>query len=89
VVNIAALLEAEGAKLSDICQGTLFAKSAAVAAACREEAGRLGLPAMPFVEVVADVCRPELLVEIEAVASVCREPAATARGWPVTRLSAP
>ena len=70
IINIAALLEQEGAALSNICQGTLFAKSAAVAATCRGVARELGLPAMPLVEVVADVCRPELLVEIEAVAIV-------------------
>jgi enamine deaminase RidA (YjgF/YER057c/UK114 family) len=68
MINITALLEQEGAALSNICQGTLFAKSAAVAAACGIAARELGLPAMPLVEVVADVCRPELLVEVEAVA---------------------
>jgi enamine deaminase RidA (YjgF/YER057c/UK114 family) len=70
LINIAALLEPEGATLSSICQGTLFAKSAAVAATCRDVARELALPALPLVEVVADVCRPELLVEIEAVAIV-------------------
>jgi enamine deaminase RidA (YjgF/YER057c/UK114 family) len=70
MVNIAALLEQEGATLSNICQGTLFAKSAGVAATCRDVARELGLTAMPLIGVVADVCRPELLVEIEAVAIV-------------------
>jgi enamine deaminase RidA (YjgF/YER057c/UK114 family) len=70
MININALLEPEGAGLSNLCQGTLFAKSAAVAATCRDAARDLGLPALPFVEVIADVCRPELLVEIEAVAIV-------------------
>jgi enamine deaminase RidA (YjgF/YER057c/UK114 family) len=70
LVNIEALLEPEGAGLSNLCQGTLFAKSAAVAATCRDVARDLALPALPFVEVIADVCRPELLVEIEAVAIV-------------------
>jgi enamine deaminase RidA (YjgF/YER057c/UK114 family) len=70
MININALLEPEGAGLSNLCQGTLFAKSAAAAATCRDAARDLGLPALPFVEVIADVCRPELLVEIEAVAIV-------------------
>ena len=70
MISIAALLEQEGATLANICQGTLFAKSAGVAATCREVARELGLTAMPLIEVVADVCRPELLVEIEAVAIV-------------------
>jgi enamine deaminase RidA (YjgF/YER057c/UK114 family) len=70
LASIDALLEPEGAGLSNLCQGTLFAKSAAVAAICRDVARELGSPALPFVEVIADVCRPELLVEIEAVAIV-------------------
>jgi enamine deaminase RidA (YjgF/YER057c/UK114 family) len=70
MINIAALLEQEGATLSNICQGTLFAKSAEVAATCRDLARELDLTAMPLIGVVADVCRPELLVEIEAVAIV-------------------
>jgi enamine deaminase RidA (YjgF/YER057c/UK114 family) len=68
LLSIAALLEQEGASLADVCQGTLFAKTAAVAGTCGEVSRRLGLPALPLVEVIADVCRPELLVEIEAVA---------------------
>lgn len=75
MASINALLEPEGAGLSNICQGTLFAKSAAVAATCRDMARDLGLPALPFVEVIADVCRPELLVEVEAVAIVRGEEA--------------
>jgi enamine deaminase RidA (YjgF/YER057c/UK114 family) len=74
MINIAALLEPEGATLSDICQGTLFAKSAAVATTCRDVGRELALPALPLVEVVADVCRPELLMEIEAVAVVSNAP---------------
>ncbi len=70
LLSIASLLEAEGATLTDICQGTLFVKSAAIAGACHDVARRLCLPRLPLVEVVADVCRPELLVEIEAVAVV-------------------
>jgi enamine deaminase RidA (YjgF/YER057c/UK114 family) len=68
LLGIAAVLEREGGCLSDIGQATLFAKSPAVAATCREVSRRLCLPALPFVEIVADVCRPELLVEVEAVA---------------------
>ncbi len=70
LASIDALLQPEGGGLSNVCQGTLFAKSAAVAATCRDVARDLGSTALPFVEVIADVCRPELLVEIEAVAIV-------------------
>jgi enamine deaminase RidA (YjgF/YER057c/UK114 family) len=68
LLSIAALLEQEGASLTDICQGTLFAKTPAVARACRQVSRRLGLAPLPLVEVIADICRPELLVEIEAIA---------------------
>ena len=70
LLSIAALLEQEGASLSAIAQGTLFAKTAAAARACRDASRRLCMPELPLVEVVADVCRPELLVEVEAVAIV-------------------
>jgi enamine deaminase RidA (YjgF/YER057c/UK114 family) len=70
LLSVAALLEKEGASLSDICQATLFVKTAEVAATCREAARRLCLPPLPAIEIVADVCRPELLVEIEAIAIV-------------------
>jgi enamine deaminase RidA (YjgF/YER057c/UK114 family) len=70
LLSIAAVLEQEGSSLSDIGQGTLFSKTPEVAATCREVSRRLGLPALPLIEVVADVCRPELLVEIEAIAIV-------------------
>jgi enamine deaminase RidA (YjgF/YER057c/UK114 family) len=70
LLSIAALLEQEGASLSAIAQGTLFAKTAAVARACQDVSRRLSLPGLPLIEVVADVCRPELLVEVEAVAIV-------------------
>jgi enamine deaminase RidA (YjgF/YER057c/UK114 family) len=70
LLNIAAVLEQEGASLAAIAQGTLFVKTAAVARACEDVSRRLGFPALPLIEVVADVCRPELLVEVEAVAVV-------------------
>jgi enamine deaminase RidA (YjgF/YER057c/UK114 family) len=70
LLSIAALLEREGASLSAIAQGTLFAKTAAAARACRDVSRRLCLPGLPLIEVVADVCRPELQVEVEAVAIV-------------------
>jgi len=68
LLSIGAVLEHEGATLADIVQTTLFAKTDAVARTCRDVTRRLGLQALPFVEIIADVCRPELLVEIEAVA---------------------
>jgi enamine deaminase RidA (YjgF/YER057c/UK114 family) len=70
LLGIAAVLEREGASLTDIGQGTLFAKTPEVAASCREVSRRLGLPPLPLIELVAPVCRPELLVEIEAIAIV-------------------
>jgi enamine deaminase RidA (YjgF/YER057c/UK114 family) len=70
LLGVAAVLEREGGSLADIAQGTLFVKTPAVAAVCREVSRRLALPELPLLEIVADVCRPELLVEIEAVALV-------------------
>jgi enamine deaminase RidA (YjgF/YER057c/UK114 family) len=70
LLGIAAVLEQEGASLTDIAQGTLFAKTPEVVASCREVSRRLGLPPLPLIELVAPVCRPELLVEIEAIAIV-------------------
>jgi enamine deaminase RidA (YjgF/YER057c/UK114 family) len=70
LLGVAAVLEREGGSLADIAQGTLFVKTPAIAAVCREVSRRLRLPELPLLEIVADVCRPELLVEIEAVALV-------------------
>jgi enamine deaminase RidA (YjgF/YER057c/UK114 family) len=70
LLGVAAVLEREGGSLSHIGQGTLFVKTPAVAATCREVSRRLQLPELPLLEIVADVCRPELLLEIEAVALV-------------------
>jgi enamine deaminase RidA (YjgF/YER057c/UK114 family) len=70
LLGIATVLEREGATLAHIGQGTLFVKTPAVAATCRDVSRRLQLPELPLLEIVADVCRPELLLEIEAVALV-------------------
>ncbi len=68
LLSIAALLETEGATLSDIAAGTLFYKDAAALEGYRNLIRLLGVVELPLVEVLADVCRPELLVEIEALA---------------------
>ena len=72
LMSIAALLDAVGATLDDICLATLFCKTPEIYDAYQEAVRLLRLPQLPIVPMVADVCRPELLVEIEAVAVVPR-----------------
>jgi enamine deaminase RidA (YjgF/YER057c/UK114 family) len=73
LLNIAVLLEEQGARLRDIAQGTLFYKDEKMLATYQEVSHLLGLEDLPLIPVRADICRPELLVEIEAVALVAAD----------------
>ena len=66
------LIAQEGARLSDICNATLFMKSGGFATECRQVLCERGLGAMPGVAVVADICRDELLFEMDGMAAVPR-----------------
>ena len=65
---VEALIAQEGAGLADICNATLFLKSARFAAECHQVLQERGLGGLPGVPVVADVCRDELLFEAELMA---------------------
>lgn len=70
LMNMAALLEDQGAGLGNICMATLFCKDRRAFDAYREATRLLGVPAFPAVAVQADICRRDLLVEVEAVAVI-------------------
>jgi len=70
LLNIAALIESEGASLADICSGTFFYKDEETLRAYGEVKRMMGNLDLPLVNILADVCRPELLIEIEAVVQV-------------------
>ncbi len=68
VRNIAALLEAGGASLADVCWGTVYLRDLADAELVRGELASLFPEAFPLVILRAPVCRPTWLVEMECVA---------------------
>jgi enamine deaminase RidA (YjgF/YER057c/UK114 family) len=68
LLNVAALLEPEGAKLSDIASAVIYCKDREASLAVDRVQRLLQLPSFPAIKLRADVCRPELLVEVEAVA---------------------
>lgn len=70
--NIASLIAQEGAKLTDLCDATIFLKHAKDAEALREVLAERGLEQIAGVCVVADVCRDDLLFEIDGAAAVSR-----------------
>ena len=65
-----ALINKEGASLSDICHATVFLKRREDVPIYREVADEYGLTDLPAVCVIADVCRDELLFELDAIVSV-------------------
>ena len=69
---VEALIAQEGAGLADICNATLFLKSARFAAECHQVLQERGLGGLPGVPVVADVCRDELLFEMDGMAALPR-----------------
>ncbi len=60
------LIAQRGARLEDICAGTVFLKHPEQEAKYREIAGARGLDNLPCLCVVADICREDLLFEIDA-----------------------
>jgi enamine deaminase RidA (YjgF/YER057c/UK114 family) len=70
LLSVAALLEPLGARLTDICSGTLFYKDTEALRAYERVTRLLELPELPLVPAMADICREDLLVEIEATALV-------------------
>lgn len=72
LLNVAALLEENGAGLEDIGSAVLFCKDRRAHAAFLRARRLLRLPDFPVLAVLADVCRPELRIELEAVAATRR-----------------
>jgi enamine deaminase RidA (YjgF/YER057c/UK114 family) len=70
LLNVAALVETEGAGLRDVCSGIVYCKDAATYERYLEVVRLLDLEFLPLIPVLADLCREELLVEIEAVVAV-------------------
>ncbi|MBN2327097.1 MAG: hypothetical protein JXR73_08070 [Candidatus Omnitrophica bacterium] len=68
--NVEALLDAAGAKMSDVCQATSFVKRPEDVDSYRAIAKRMGVEALPAVCTLADVCRDELLYELDATAVI-------------------
>jgi enamine deaminase RidA (YjgF/YER057c/UK114 family) len=64
---VAALAEAEGATLQDLCEVTVFIKRKEDFPVFQKVIEQVGIPNIPSVNVVADVCREELLFELDAV----------------------
>ena len=68
LVNVAALLEGQGASFGDVVSAITYLKNPADAQRLRQKFKEAGYEGFPNVLVVAPVCRPELLCETEAFA---------------------
>jgi enamine deaminase RidA (YjgF/YER057c/UK114 family) len=68
LVNLAALLERQGARFADIVHAITYLKHPADAARLRDKLQRAGFVGCPQAMVAAPICRPDLLCETEAVA---------------------
>jgi enamine deaminase RidA (YjgF/YER057c/UK114 family) len=72
LVNVAALLEGQGATFGDVVSAITYLKHPADAGRLREKFHEAGYEGFPNVLVAAQVCRPELLCETEALAVLPR-----------------
>jgi len=68
LVNLAALLEGQGAGFGDVVSAVTYLKRPADAERLREKLRAAGFEGFPNALVAAPICRPELLCEVEAVA---------------------
>jgi enamine deaminase RidA (YjgF/YER057c/UK114 family) len=68
LVNVAALLEGQGASFGDVVSAVTYLKRPADAARLREKLHEAGFEGIPHALVAAPICRPELLCETEALA---------------------
>jgi enamine deaminase RidA (YjgF/YER057c/UK114 family) len=73
LVNVAALLEAQGASFADVVSAVTYLKRPADAGRLREKLRAAGFAGFPNALVAAPICRPELLCETEALAVLPRE----------------
>jgi enamine deaminase RidA (YjgF/YER057c/UK114 family) len=72
LVNIAALLEGQGATFGDVVSAITYLKRPADARRLREKLREAGFEGFPNALVAAPICRPELLCEAEALAVLPR-----------------
>jgi enamine deaminase RidA (YjgF/YER057c/UK114 family) len=72
LVNIASLLEGQGAGLGDVVSAITYLKRPEDADRLREKLDAAGFRGFPNALVLAPVCRPELLCEVEALAVLPR-----------------
>jgi enamine deaminase RidA (YjgF/YER057c/UK114 family) len=72
LVNIAALLERQGAGVGDVVYAITYLKHPADAGRLRARLEKAGFVGFPHAMVVAPICRPELLCETEALAVLPR-----------------
>jgi enamine deaminase RidA (YjgF/YER057c/UK114 family) len=70
LVNIAALLERQGAGFGDVVSAITYLKHPADAGRLREKLRAAGFAGFPHALVAAPICRPDLLCETEALAVV-------------------
>jgi enamine deaminase RidA (YjgF/YER057c/UK114 family) len=68
LVNVAALLEGQGASFGDVVSAVTYLKRPADAERLREKLHEAGFDGFPNALVAAPLCRPELLCETEALA---------------------
>jgi enamine deaminase RidA (YjgF/YER057c/UK114 family) len=68
LVNIAALLQGQGANFGDVVSAITYLKHPADAVRLREKLHEAGFEGFPHALVVAPICRPDLLCETEALA---------------------
>jgi enamine deaminase RidA (YjgF/YER057c/UK114 family) len=72
LVNVAALLQEQGATFGDVVSAVTYLKRPADAGRLREKLHEAGFEGFPNVLVAAQICRPELLCETEALAVLPR-----------------
>ncbi len=80
LVNVAALLEGQGAGFGDVVSAVTYLKRPADAERLRAKLHEAGFEGFPNALVVAPVCRPELLCETEALAVLPRAPSRSSSG---------
>jgi enamine deaminase RidA (YjgF/YER057c/UK114 family) len=70
ILNIAALLEGQGASVNDVVSAITYLKRPADSARLRSKLHAAGFEGFPHALVEAPICRPDLLCETEALAVV-------------------
>jgi enamine deaminase RidA (YjgF/YER057c/UK114 family) len=74
LLNIAALLEGQGASIADVVSGVTYLKRPADGPRLRQKLREAGFAGFPNALVAAQICRSDLLCEMEVRASIHRRP---------------